>query len=275
MKLHLTPILFAATAMAHFVIDVPASRFFDEEVQPVAPCGGQPLGARTDFPIVGGSIKGMLLHPTGTGRFSIVISKTDPLASQFGQVLIGPGANVRLTEGNFDTGAIDLSSIPGVVDGAQATMQVQISTVDGVLYTCMDVTLRGSSGPAPTTVPPPPPPPPPPQTTAVVVPPPPATTQNNGGDNGNGGNGGNSNNNGGSNPQPTTDAVIATDASGNQVIATTAAGQSSAAATVVASKTTIQSVSVSSKPSGSTTSTASGSGLAASLFLLLASYALF
>ncbi|KAJ3030614.1 UNVERIFIED_CONTAM: hypothetical protein HDU68_008367 [Siphonaria sp. JEL0065] len=204
------PLLFAAISSAHFLIDVPVSRFFDEELEPQAPCGGQPLGARTEFPIVGGQIKGLLLHPTATARFSIVISKTDPLASQFGQVLIGPGNNVQITEGDFTTNPIDLSGIPGVTNGASATIQVVMNTIDGVLYVCSDVTLVSSSGPPPTTAPPPPPP-----TTAVIVPPssssavvvPPVTTAPGGG-------GG-----GGNDPQPaTTDGSTGDN---NQAITTT------------------------------------------------------
>ncbi|KAI9343628.1 hypothetical protein BDR26DRAFT_858438 [Obelidium mucronatum] len=238
-------LLLAATATAHFVIDSPASRFFDEEGQPKAPCGGQLLGARTDFPIVGGSIKGMLLHPTGTGRFSIVISKTDPVAAQFGQVLIGPGANVRLTEGNFDTGAIDLSSIPGVVDGAQATMQVQISTVDGVLYTCMDVTLRSGGSP-------------PPQTTAAPVQP---TSGGSGNGNGNG-SGGNNGNTGGNN------GGAATTDNGSGAGAATTAG-TSGATTTSASKTAVVSTTapVTTKSNGWVASVSTGFLAVTALFL--------
>ncbi|KAJ3026871.1 UNVERIFIED_CONTAM: hypothetical protein HDU68_004928 [Siphonaria sp. JEL0065] len=138
-------LLFAANAFAHFLIDVPVSRFFDEEKQPQAPCGGQSLGARTNFPISGGSIKGLLLHPTGTAQFSIVITNSDPLTSQFGKILIGPGPNVKVSEGAFSSGPIDLTGIPGVVDGASATIQVVMNTVDGVFYVCSDVMLVGNS----------------------------------------------------------------------------------------------------------------------------------
>ncbi|KAI9343626.1 hypothetical protein BDR26DRAFT_858434 [Obelidium mucronatum] len=141
----LSAILLAATAAsAHFVITSPASRPFDEDGQPFGPCGGQTLGKRTAFPLVGGTVAGALYHPSATANFSIVISNTDPTASQFGQVPIGPGFNVKLTEGPFQTDAFDLSAIPGAVDGANATMQVAVNTVDGILYICADVTLDKS-----------------------------------------------------------------------------------------------------------------------------------
>ncbi|KAJ3074839.1 hypothetical protein HDU99_001655, partial [Rhizoclosmatium hyalinum] len=135
----LLSLLLAAVASAHFIITSPVSRPFDDELEVKNPCGGQPLGPRTDFPITGGSIVGRLLHPTGKARFSMVLSKVDPTADQFGQVLIGPGDNVQVTEGVFSTGPMDLSAIPGVKDGAPATFQVVMQTVDGVLYVCIDV----------------------------------------------------------------------------------------------------------------------------------------
>ncbi|KAI8613720.1 hypothetical protein BC830DRAFT_1082476 [Chytriomyces sp. MP71] len=129
----------ASSAMAHFIIQSPPSRPFDDDGEAVGPCGNQPLGARTAFPITGGAIIGDLFHPTATANFSIVISNTDPTASQFGQVFIAPGMNVALTEGQFDYGPIDLSKVDGAMNGANATIQVLISTVDGILYQCIDV----------------------------------------------------------------------------------------------------------------------------------------
>ncbi|KAJ3019518.1 UNVERIFIED_CONTAM: hypothetical protein HDU68_010631 [Siphonaria sp. JEL0065] len=152
----LSLVLFAATASAHFLIGSPIARPFDDDGEAIGPCGGQPLGSRTHFPITGGVISGGLYHPTGTANFSIVISNTDPTASQFGVVPIGPGFNVKLTEGPFSTDPIDLSKIPSAVDGANATIQTVISTVDGVLYVCSDVVLdksiskNAASSPLPT-----------------------------------------------------------------------------------------------------------------------------
>ncbi|KAI8609614.1 hypothetical protein BC830DRAFT_1233221 [Chytriomyces sp. MP71] len=134
-------LLVASAASAHFIIQSPPSRPFDDDGEAKGPCGNQPLGARTHFPITGGSIIGDLFHPTATANFSIVIGNTDPLASQFGQVFIGPGSNVQLTEGEFSAGPIDLSKVQGAVDGASGTIQVALSTVDGLLYQCIDVTL--------------------------------------------------------------------------------------------------------------------------------------
>ncbi|KAI8621684.1 hypothetical protein BC830DRAFT_1093077 [Chytriomyces sp. MP71] len=126
-------LLAASAASAHFIIQSPPSRPFDDDGEAKGPCGNQPLGVRTHFPITGGNIVGDLFHPTATANFSIVIGNTDPLASQFGQVFIGPGSNVKLTEGEFSSGPIDLSKVQGVADGAGATIQVAVSTVDGLL----------------------------------------------------------------------------------------------------------------------------------------------
>ncbi|ORY51587.1 hypothetical protein BCR33DRAFT_780540 [Rhizoclosmatium globosum] len=170
----LLSLLLAAVASAHFIITSPVSRPFDDELEVKNPCGGQPLAQEQTFQsVTGGSIVGRLLHPTGKARFSMVLSKVDPTADQFGQVLIGPGDNVQVTEGVFSTGPMDLSAIPGVKDGAPATFQVVMQTVDGVLYVCIDVNLvaRSISQPAATTAAAPPVIQPEQTTTAAAVPP--------------------------------------------------------------------------------------------------------
>ncbi|KAJ3051014.1 hypothetical protein HDU99_008529 [Rhizoclosmatium hyalinum] len=134
-------IALASTVSAHFLVGAPPSRPFDDDGELIAPCGGQALGARSQFPITGGVVSGGLYHPTGTANFSLVVSNVDPTADQFGQVPFGPGFNVKFTEGLWSTDKIDLSQIPGCVDGANVTMQVVMTTVDGTLFVCMDVTL--------------------------------------------------------------------------------------------------------------------------------------
>ncbi|KAI9336954.1 hypothetical protein BDR26DRAFT_864271 [Obelidium mucronatum] len=147
-------LVLVATVSAHFVINTPTSRPFDEDRQTIGPCGGLPLGKRTAFPLVGGIVSGALYHPSALANFSIVISNTDPTASQFGKAPIGPGFNVKLTEGPFSTDPIDLTKVSGAVDGANATIQVAINTVDGILFICSDVKLdkslsKGSSASSP------------------------------------------------------------------------------------------------------------------------------
>ncbi|KAJ3230237.1 hypothetical protein HDU81_004649 [Chytriomyces hyalinus] len=147
-------LLAASSAYAHFTISSPKSRKFDEDTENLGPCGNQVLGARSQFPITGGSIKGDLFHPTATANFSIVISNTDPTASQFGKLFVPieggkEATNVALKQGSFDSGNIDLSKISGAVDGANATLQVVVTTTDGILYQCMDVTLSKDAAAAP------------------------------------------------------------------------------------------------------------------------------
>ncbi|ORY51584.1 hypothetical protein BCR33DRAFT_459221 [Rhizoclosmatium globosum] len=91
-------LLLLHSVSAHFAVDVPKSRPFDEPLQPVAPCGGQPLGPRTRFPIVGGLIKGALYHPSGLGNFSVVVSDA-PQPADFGKTYFSEGTNVRFTAG--------------------------------------------------------------------------------------------------------------------------------------------------------------------------------
>ncbi|KAJ3294686.1 hypothetical protein HDU79_010644 [Rhizoclosmatium sp. JEL0117] len=136
-------LLLLHSVSAHFAVDVPKSRPFDEPLQPVAPCGGQPLGPRTRFPIVGGLIKGALYHPSGLGNFSVVVSDA-PQPADFGKTYFSEGTNVRFTAGLWSTRPVDLSAVPGCVDGANVTFQVVMSTVDGILYSCMDVVLDKS-----------------------------------------------------------------------------------------------------------------------------------
>ncbi|KAJ3050727.1 hypothetical protein HDU99_008592, partial [Rhizoclosmatium hyalinum] len=112
----------------------------------IEPCGGLPLGLRTTFPIKGGYIAGGLAHPVAYADYSLVVTDgdvTDPKA--FGQTYFGPGKHVTYKFGYFNATDIDLSHVPGCVDGANVVMQVGFDAPDGRLVVCIDVTLKGVS----------------------------------------------------------------------------------------------------------------------------------
>ncbi|KAJ3119070.1 hypothetical protein HK100_000480, partial [Physocladia obscura] len=138
-------VLLATVANGHFAIFSPAVRAGSNDLtEPVAPCGGLPLGARSQFPVAGGSITGALYHPTAEANFSLVVSNSDPTNAQFAVTWFGPGENAAFTEGGFSV-PIDLTAVQGCVVGANATLQVVMITVDGTLHECMDVTLIQSN----------------------------------------------------------------------------------------------------------------------------------
>ncbi|KAH8800051.1 expression library immunization antigen 1 [Hyaloscypha sp. PMI_1271] len=138
---------FASLASAHFNLDYPAARGFDEDTLGTFPCGGQNTVStnRTSFPISGGSIA--LTMGAIDANVAVYIGFGSAVGSAFNTVVRPTFTEQGL--GNFCMTWID---IPGgsSLEGMQATIQVVTNgDPDGGLYNCADVTLSASaSGPA-------------------------------------------------------------------------------------------------------------------------------
>ncbi|OCF42434.1 hypothetical protein I317_03679 [Kwoniella heveanensis CBS 569] len=143
--------LFAATALAstvyaHFTLDYPTSRGFDDDNEPQF-CGGfNSVETRQPFPLGQGPVHIDSHHnlatvvafistssnPTSFDDFNTTSNGTSiPLATDFFQVTSGDKCF------NVNLGALGL----GLTNGSEVTLQIQYDGGDGNLYQCADLVL--------------------------------------------------------------------------------------------------------------------------------------
>ncbi|PMD35169.1 hypothetical protein L207DRAFT_587482 [Hyaloscypha variabilis F] len=130
-------------ASAHFNLDYPAARGFDEDILGTSPCGGQDTVStnRTLYPLTGGSIALTMGHIDA--NVAVYIGFGDSVGSSFNTVIRPTFTEQGL--GNFCMTGIE---IPGgsALEGMNATIQVVTNgDPDGGLYNCADVTLSASA----------------------------------------------------------------------------------------------------------------------------------
>ncbi|KAG0057107.1 TEL2-interacting protein 1 [Gryganskiella cystojenkinii] len=134
----------ALTAVqAHFILDYPVSRGFDDDAEPTAPCGGfnaVPTN-RSMFPLTGAFADIESFHPSSTVTVKLVLGN-NPTDQDFTAATdLAPMFNLNhpghacLTLSNLT------ASIATAVSGANATLQLIYNGGDGNLYQCADVTL--------------------------------------------------------------------------------------------------------------------------------------
>jgi len=127
-------------ASAHFLLNWPPSRGFDDDKAVTFPCGGFDSVSknRTAFPATGGPIQ-LDMHHTQTDIMVILALGSDP-GSNYNIVLRPTVAEEGL--GNFCLGMVSVPEGLNFTEGQDATIQV-VSNGDpnGGLYQCADVTL--------------------------------------------------------------------------------------------------------------------------------------
>ncbi|KAG8852019.1 hypothetical protein FRB96_008937 [Tulasnella sp. 330] len=149
-KLFATAVL-AAPALAHFTLDYPQTRGFDEDLEPQF-CGGFPLVNRTEFPLSGGMID-IDSHHTASTFVTLISFDQNP--SNFSQFNTTPSGQtygflkpfIQLSGTGEMCVPVDISALglSGIGPGTNATIMVQFDGGDGELYQCADVTLTGSA----------------------------------------------------------------------------------------------------------------------------------
>lgn len=112
----------APVALAHFNLEYPTSRGFDEDKEPTFPCGGFDTvqSQRTDFPISGGPIQLKLGHQQT--NIAVYIAVGDNPGSGFSTVLY-PQFQVS-GYGEFCLGDVSMPSSLNVTEGTKASIQV-------------------------------------------------------------------------------------------------------------------------------------------------------
>ncbi|KAG0038429.1 hypothetical protein BGZ82_000253 [Podila clonocystis] len=138
-------LLCSSAAMAHFTLDYPASRGFNDDNEPNAPCGGfDSVSNRTQFPISKGFLTIDSHHPTAQVKINVVYGNS-PAAADFTAAAATPASSVSVTHPGHSCLQFDLSSFKGAANGTNATIQIVYNGGDSPLYQCTDVTLVTSA----------------------------------------------------------------------------------------------------------------------------------
>jgi hypothetical protein len=130
-----TPALFALLplASAHFTLDWPKARGFDDAKAGNFPCGGfdSVSSSRTDFPINGGPVQLNMHHPQTNVEILIALG-SDPGDNY--NIVLRPTFTMEGL-GDFCAGQLNFPSGVNVSDGTLATLQVVTNgDPDGGLY---------------------------------------------------------------------------------------------------------------------------------------------
>ncbi|KAL5119021.1 hypothetical protein ACEQ8H_003150 [Pleosporales sp. CAS-2024a] len=127
--------------LAHFVLESPTSRGFDDDKESSFPCGtfNNVMSNRTDFPISGGPIQLKMGHEQT--NVAVYMAIGDNPGSAFNIVM---RHTIMVTGlGEFCLGGVSVPAGVNVTDGTKATIQVVTNgDPSGGLYQCADVTLR-------------------------------------------------------------------------------------------------------------------------------------
>ncbi|KAF8983164.1 hypothetical protein BGZ46_010762 [Entomortierella lignicola] len=140
-----TLLLCSSAAMAHFTLDYPQSRGFDDDKEPTAPCGGfDAVANRTDFPLTNGFLQIDSHHVKADIKINVVIGNS-PVAADF---ITAAGTPVNSTSLNHPGHAcfpLNLSTFSGATNNTNATIQIVYNGGDSPLYQCADVVLVTSA----------------------------------------------------------------------------------------------------------------------------------
>ncbi|BGO93833.1 hypothetical protein NBRC10512_004622 [Rhodotorula toruloides] len=137
-------------ASAHFTLDYPYTRGFDEDLEPQF-CGGfnTPSSSRTPYPLSGSAP--LLIdshHPTADVAVLISFDQNPSNFSAFNQTSEGQGYGLLKPFGRINGQGefcfnVDIASlgVNGLQNGSVATIQVEFNGGDGALFQCSDIVL--------------------------------------------------------------------------------------------------------------------------------------
>lgn len=138
---------FASVASAHFNLDYPAARGFDEDTLSTFPCGGQDTVSttRAAWPLTGGDIALTMGHIDA--NVEVLIAIGNDVGSAFNTIIKQTFKETGL--GAFCMTGLTLPSGLNVTEGTNATIQVITNgDPDGGLYNCADITFTAGAAPA-------------------------------------------------------------------------------------------------------------------------------
>ncbi|ODO07308.1 hypothetical protein L198_00887 [Cryptococcus wingfieldii CBS 7118] len=137
--------LMASTALAHFTLDYPTTRGFDEDKEPDF-CGGfTSVSSRQPFPLGSGPVHIDSHHTLATVVAFISTSDNPSSFDDFNTT--SNGTSIPLASSIFQVAEgdscfnIDLGGSLGLTNGSDVTLQIQYDGGDGNLYQCADLIL--------------------------------------------------------------------------------------------------------------------------------------
>ncbi|KAL8839641.1 MAG: hypothetical protein Q9170_001647 [Blastenia crenularia] len=134
----------ASLASAHFTLDSPPARGFDEDQLVNFPCGGQNTVSsnRTPFSLAGGSIQLTMEHDRSAVQ--VLIALGNDATDSFNTVLVPTTQEEGF--GKFCLRDVKIPESLGVKEGDNATIQV-VTNGDptGGLYNCADITFSSNN----------------------------------------------------------------------------------------------------------------------------------
>ncbi|GFZ51776.1 hypothetical protein JCM24511_09544 [Saitozyma sp. JCM 24511] len=143
---YLVTALCASSALAHFTLDYPTSRGFNEDNEPNF-CGGfTNVGPRQSFPLGQGPVWIDSHHTLATVDAFLSVSSNPTSFNDFNSTANGTTIPMvtnffQVNEGehcwNVDLGSLGI----GLTNGSLVTLQIQFNGGDGNLYQCTDLLL--------------------------------------------------------------------------------------------------------------------------------------
>ncbi|KAG0001349.1 hypothetical protein BGZ80_004336 [Entomortierella chlamydospora] len=138
-------LLCSSAAMAHFTLDYPQSRGFDDDKEGTAPCGGfDTVANRTQFPLTNGFLQINSRHVSAEITINVVIG-SNPVAADFTTAAGTPANSTSLKHPGNACFPLDLSTFQGAANNTNATIQIVYNGGDSPLYQCSDVVLVTSA----------------------------------------------------------------------------------------------------------------------------------
>ena len=131
---------FAATVFAHFDVVEPKARTVDEATSETVPCGGSNIiGFRTKVPVQGLLVATTIYHKGTKLQYKIAVVENPQTQADFRDTF-SPDFVVEKAS-TIRTQALDFSSVAGVANNVNATLQVYSKDSHSEMYQCIDVTF--------------------------------------------------------------------------------------------------------------------------------------
>jgi hypothetical protein len=128
-------LLSVQAVLAHFTLDYPVTRGFDETMEPTAPCGGYNTVAstRSQVPLSNAFVQITAEHTSYTYQVSVIVNNNPATADFSTNQLVQVANGTR----NYPQAAclpLDLSKNTAIKAGTNATIQIVFNGGDGSLY---------------------------------------------------------------------------------------------------------------------------------------------
>lgn len=137
----------SSSVMAHFILDYPVSRGFNDDAEPNAPCGGFDSAPtnRSMFPITNGFVDINSFRISTTIVVNIALGN-NPAAADFTAAAAKPASPATsINHPGHSCLSFNLTSFAGAANNTNVTIQVVYNGGDGILYQCADIVLVTSA----------------------------------------------------------------------------------------------------------------------------------